>query len=61
MTTKNSVLSDPMCGIIRFITIDLSMSEEDSLKKQVTRDIVFLHPRRGSLSSPRGISSCSRA
>jgi len=42
--TKKSYLSDPMCGIIRFSTTSLSMSQQNSLKEQVKKDIAFLEP-----------------
>lgn len=40
--TRKSVLSDPMCGIIRFSTIKISINQQNSLKEQVKKDIAFL-------------------
>jgi uncharacterized protein len=52
--TRESVLSDPMCGIIRFSTTDLSMSQQNSLKEQVKKDIEFLEPPVGISVEPAG-------
>lgn len=52
--TKKSVLRDPMCGIIRFSTTDLSMDQQDSLKKQMVKDIKFLEPPIGIQLNPVG-------
>jgi hydrophobe/amphiphile efflux-3 (HAE3) family protein len=52
--TRKSVLSDSMCGIIRFSTTDLSMSQQDSLKEQVKKDIEFLEPPVGISVEPAG-------
>jgi predicted RND superfamily exporter protein len=52
--TRKSVLSDPLCGIIRFSTTDLSMSQQNSLKEQVVRDIEFLEPPVGISVKPAG-------
>ena len=52
--TKKSVLSDPMCGIIRFSTTDLSMNQQDGLKEQVEKDIEFLEPPVGISVKPTG-------
>ena len=52
--TRKSVLSDPMCGIIRFSTTDLSMTQQDSLKEQVNKDIEFLEPPVGISVEPAG-------
>jgi hydrophobe/amphiphile efflux-3 (HAE3) family protein len=52
--TRKSVLSDPMCGIIRFSTGDISMSQQDSLKEQVIKDIEFLEPPVGITIEPAG-------
>jgi predicted RND superfamily exporter protein len=43
-----------MCGIIRFSTTDLSMSQQDSLKEQVKKDIEFLEPPVGISVEPAG-------
>jgi len=52
--TKNSYLSDPMCGIIRFSTGDISMTQQNSLKEQVKTDIAFLEPPVGISVEPAG-------
>jgi hydrophobe/amphiphile efflux-3 (HAE3) family protein len=52
--TQKTVLSDPMCGLIRFSTTDLSMSQQDSLKEQVVKDIEFLEPPVGISVEPAG-------
>ncbi|MDO9326728.1 MAG: hydrophobe/amphiphile efflux-3 (HAE3) family transporter, partial [Methanoregula sp.] len=52
--TKKSVLSDPMCGIIRFSTGDISMSQQNSLKELMIKDIAFLEPPIGISIEPAG-------
>jgi hydrophobe/amphiphile efflux-3 (HAE3) family protein len=52
--TQKTVLSDPMCGLIRFSTTDLSMSQQDSLKEQVVKDIEFREPPIGISVEPAG-------
>ncbi|MDD1686771.1 hydrophobe/amphiphile efflux-3 (HAE3) family transporter [Methanoregula sp.] len=52
--TRTSVLSDPMCGIIRFSTGDISMIQQNSLKEQVIKDIEFLEPPVGITVAPAG-------
>jgi len=52
--TKASFLSSPMCGIIRFTTIKLEMSQENSLKKTMNADIAFLQPPVGISVVPAG-------
>ncbi|MDD1693147.1 MAG: hydrophobe/amphiphile efflux-3 (HAE3) family transporter [Methanoregula sp.] len=52
--TRTSVLSDPMCGIIRFSTGDISMTQQNSLKEQVNKDIAFLEPPIGITINPAG-------
>jgi hydrophobe/amphiphile efflux-3 (HAE3) family protein len=52
--TRESVLSDPMCGIIRFSTTDLEMNQQESLKEQVKKDIEFLEPPVGISVEPAG-------
>ena len=52
--TRESVLSDPMCGIIRFSTTDLSMNQQNSLKEQMKKDIEFLDPPVGISVEPAG-------
>ena len=52
--SRKSYLSDPMCGIIRFSTGDISMSQQNSLKEQVIKDIEFLEPPVGISIEPAG-------
>lgn len=52
--TQETVLSDPMCGVIRFSTIDLEMTQLASLKEQMIRDIEFLEPPIGFTIQPAG-------
>jgi hydrophobe/amphiphile efflux-3 (HAE3) family protein len=52
--TRKSYLSDSMCGIIRFSTTDLSMSQQNTLKEQVKADIAFLEPPVGISVEPVG-------
>jgi len=51
---KASVLRDPMCGIIRFSTTDLSMDQLNTLKEQMIGDIEFLEPPIGIQLNPIG-------
>jgi uncharacterized protein len=52
--TRKSVLSDQMCGIIRFSTIKISITNQNSLKEQVIKDIEFLEPPVGISVEPAG-------
>jgi hydrophobe/amphiphile efflux-3 (HAE3) family protein len=52
--SKKSVLSDPMTGIIRFSTVKISMTQQNSLKEQVIKDIAFLEPPVGISVEPAG-------
>jgi len=52
--TKKSYLSDPMSGIIRFSTGKISITQEDTLKQQVIKDIAFLEPPVGISVDPAG-------
>ena len=52
--TRKSVLSDPMCGIIRFSTIKISITQQNTLKEQVINDIAFLEPPVGFSVEPAG-------
>ena len=52
--TKGTVLADPMCGIIRFNTIDMESAQTESLKEQVNNDIAFLKPPVGISIVPTG-------
>jgi len=54
VNTRKSVLSDPMCGIIRFSTIKISISQQNNLKEQVKSDIAFLEPPVGISVEPAG-------
>lgn len=53
-STKDSVLSDPMCGLIRFSTISIPMDRENGLKEQIIRDIEFFEPPVGFSVLPAG-------
>jgi len=53
-STRNAYLSDPMCGIIRFSTGDLSMTQQNTLKVLVKKDIAFLEPPVGISVEPAG-------
>ena len=52
--TKKSYLSDPMTGIIRFSTESISITQTNSLKEQVIKDIAFLEPPVGISVEPAG-------
>jgi hydrophobe/amphiphile efflux-3 (HAE3) family protein len=52
--TRTSVLSDSMTGIIRFSTTDISMTQQNTLKEQVIKDIGFLEPPVGISVEPAG-------
>jgi hypothetical protein len=52
--TKKSYLSDPMTGIIRFSTAKISMTQTNSLKEQVKKDIAFLQTPVGISVEPAG-------
>ncbi|MDD1695253.1 MAG: hydrophobe/amphiphile efflux-3 (HAE3) family transporter [Methanoregula sp.] len=52
--TKESYLSSPMCGIIRFSTTDMEMSQENDLKEQMKTEIEFLEPPIGISVEPVG-------
>ncbi len=52
--TRKSVMSDPMCGIIRFSTIDVPINQQNTLKEQMVRDIEFLDPPVGISIDPAG-------
>jgi len=54
--SKKSVLGDPMTGIIRFSTMKISMSQQNSLKELMITDIAFLEPPIGISVKPPGIS-----
>ena len=52
--TKSQYLSSPLCGVIRFSTEDISMDQEDTLKKQMIAEIAFLEPPVGITLNPTG-------
>ncbi len=52
--TRESYLSGPMCGVIRFSTIDLDPGQQDNLKEQMKNDIEFLEPPVGFSVDPVG-------
>lgn len=52
--TKEQYLSSPLCGVIRFSTVDLSMDQQETLKKQVISEITFLEPPVGITVDPAG-------
>ncbi len=52
--TKKPYLAGSMSGVIRLSTIDLSMTQQESLKKQVEGDIAFLEPPAGISVKPSG-------
>jgi hypothetical protein len=52
--TRKSYLSDPMSGIIRFSTESITITQENSLKEQVNKDIAFLEPPVGISVEPAG-------
>jgi hydrophobe/amphiphile efflux-3 (HAE3) family protein len=52
--TRKTVLSDPMCGIIRFSTGKISITQENTLKELVKKDIEFLEPPVGISVEPAG-------
>ena len=52
--TKKSFISGSMSGVIKFNTIKLEMSQKDSLKQQIIKDIAFLEPPIGITVKPIG-------
>ena len=52
--TKKSFISGSMSGVIKFNTIQLEMSQKDSLKQQIIKDIAFLEPPIGITVKPIG-------
>jgi hypothetical protein len=53
-STKESYLSGSMNGIVQFNTEDITMSQKDDLKNQMTREIDFLDPPIGISIKPTG-------
>jgi hydrophobe/amphiphile efflux-3 (HAE3) family protein len=52
--TRKSFISGSMSGVIKFNTIKLEMSQKDSLKQQIIKDIAFLEPPIGITAKPIG-------
>ena len=52
--TRKSFISGSMSGVIKFNTIKLEMSQKDSLKQQIIKDIAFLEPPIGITVKPIG-------
>lgn len=52
--TKKTYLSGSMSGVIKFNTINLEMSQEDTLKHQMINDVAFLEPPVGISVNPIG-------
>jgi len=52
--TKKPYVSGTMSAVIKFNTIKLEMSQKDSLKKQMIKDIAFLEPPVGITINPIG-------
>jgi hydrophobe/amphiphile efflux-3 (HAE3) family protein len=52
--TKKQYLAGSMSGVIRLSTSSLSMTQEETLKEQVVRDIEFLEPPVGISVAPAG-------
>jgi predicted RND superfamily exporter protein len=52
--TRDSYISGSLSGVIRFNTVDLSMSQKEDLKEQMKSDIVFLEPPVGISVNPTG-------
>ena len=52
--TRKSFISGSMSGVIKFNTIKLEMSQKDSLKQLIIKDIAFLEPPIGITVNPIG-------
>jgi hypothetical protein len=52
--TKKTYLSGSMSAVIKFNTIKLQMTQKDTLKNQMIRDIAFLQPPIGITLNPAG-------
>jgi hydrophobe/amphiphile efflux-3 (HAE3) family protein len=52
--TRNEYLGGSMSGVVKFSTIDLEMTQMDSLKQQMIDDIAFLEPPVGVSVAPIG-------
>jgi len=52
--TRKQYMSGSMSGVVKFSTIDLDMTQKNSLKQQMIRDIAFLEPPVGVEVAPIG-------
>lgn len=52
--TRNEYLSGSLSGVIKFSTIDLDMTQRNTLKQQMIDDITFLEPPAGISVAPVG-------
>ena len=52
--TKDEYLSGSLGGVVQFSTINLEMSQRETLKEQMVRDIAFLQPPVGMSVTPTG-------
>jgi len=52
--TKDEYLQGSLGGVIQFSTVDLEMSQQETLKEQMVRDIAFLEPPVGMSVTPTG-------
>jgi len=52
--TREQYLSGSMSAVIKFSTIDLDMTQQNSLKKQMVSEIAFLEPPIGISVAPAG-------
>ena len=52
--TRETYLSGSMSGVVKFSTIDLEMTQMESLKQQMISDIAFLEPPIGVSVAPVG-------
>jgi hypothetical protein len=52
--TRDEYLGGSLAGVVKFSTIDLDMTQQDSLKQQMIDDITFLEPPAGISVAPIG-------
>ncbi len=52
--TRDEYLGGSLSGVVKFSTIDLDMTQRDSLKQQMIDDITFLEPPAGISVAPIG-------
>jgi len=52
--TKKPYINGEMSAVIKFNTVKLDMTQKDTLKKQMNKDIAFLEPPIGITLSPTG-------